>query len=82
MRKLAHCMKAMIQILKTSRQVIQPTHIFARAFSSEVDAGSRKENALFEEPDAPFRSKRIGKRYARTLVQCTVAMVSTITAKA
>jgi hypothetical protein len=34
-----------------------------RAFSSEVDAGSREEHALFEKPDASFRSKRIGKRY-------------------
>jgi hypothetical protein len=33
------------------------------AFSSEVDTGSREENALFERLDASFRSKWIEKRY-------------------
>jgi galactose mutarotase-like enzyme len=35
-----------------------------RAFSSEVDPGSREENAPFKKLDASFRSKRIGKRYS------------------
>jgi maltose O-acetyltransferase len=40
------------------------TQIGRRAFSSEVDAVSREENALFlRKPDASFRSKWIGKRY-------------------
>ena len=33
----------------------------ARAFSSEVDAGSREENALKQKPGAPIRFHRIGK---------------------
>jgi hypothetical protein len=32
-----------------------------RAFSSEVDAGSRQENVLNQKPGAPFRFDRNGK---------------------
>jgi hypothetical protein len=32
-----------------------------KAFSSEVDPGSRQENALNQESGAPFRSHRNGK---------------------
>jgi hypothetical protein len=36
----------------------------ASAFSSEVDTGSREENALFLEIRRVFPIQRIGKRYA------------------
>jgi len=36
-----------------------------KAFSSEVDTGSREENAPVKNPDASFRSEWIGKRYGR-----------------
>ncbi|AUC93245.1 hypothetical protein CWS35_02075 [Bradyrhizobium sp. SK17] len=37
----------------------------ARAFSSEVDTGSREENASTREPRAPFRFHRNGKALGR-----------------
>jgi nicotinamidase-related amidase len=50
--------------------VYAAAHAPARAFSSEVDTGSREENALFKKPDASFRSDRIGKRYvAQTIIE-------------
>jgi hypothetical protein len=42
----------------------EPVQPAASAFSSEVDTGSREENALFQEARRVFPIQRIGKRYA------------------
>ena len=56
------------------------TCFLTRAFSSEVDAGSREENASKQESGAPFRFNRNGKssgapRFASTVLACAALLL-------
>src|SRR6202795_2232167 len=50
----------------------------SRAFSSEVDTGSRQENASKKESGAPFRFNRNGKGSRRVLLSAAVAILAAL----
>ena len=53
-----------------SNRAARETGRGARAFSSEVDTGSRQENASNQESRAPFRFGRNGKGPGRAALYC------------
>ena len=50
----------------------------SKAFSSDVDAGSRQENALNKESRAPFRFNRNGKGYRRGLLIAAASVLAAL----